>query len=88
MVERGTFNLNTIEATFEKSKETLTYQNLNLECKAWQINVLCVELVKSTGILGGFNELLSDLLCYLQLRVALIIFFRRQVENFAWRQGR
>ena len=47
-------------------EKTLTYQILNLEAKASQINQLCVELVKSVGICEGFNELLSELLGYLQ----------------------
>ena len=47
-------------------KKTLTCQILNLEAKASQINQLCVELAKSIGICEGFNELLSDLLGYLQ----------------------
>ena len=47
-------------------KKTLAYQILNLEGKASQINQLCVELVKSIGICEGFNELLFDLLGYLQ----------------------
>ena len=47
-------------------KKTLANQVLNLEGKASQINQLCVELVKSIGICGGFNELLSELLGYLE----------------------
>jgi len=50
----------------EKRKKTLAYQVLKLEGKASQINQLCVELVKSIGICEAFNELLSDLLGYLQ----------------------
>ena len=50
----------------EKRKKTLAVQVLNLQGKASQINQLCVELVKSIGICEGFNELLSDLLGYLQ----------------------
>jgi len=50
----------------ERRKKTLANQVLNLEGKASQINQLCVELVKSIGICEGFNELLSDLLDYLE----------------------
>ena len=50
----------------EERKNILTDQILTLEAKASQINRLCVELVKSIEICGGFNELLSDLLGYLQ----------------------
>ena len=50
----------------EERKKTLADQVLNLQGKASQINQLCVELVKSIGICEGFNELLSDLLGYLE----------------------
>ena len=50
----------------EERKNTLANQVLNLESKASQINQLCVELVKSIGICEGFNELLFDLLGYLE----------------------
>ena len=50
----------------EERKKVLGHQVLNLESKTLEINQLCVELVKATGICEGLDKLLFDLLDYLE----------------------